>query len=85
MERYVPPPSPASPSQRADIALHHGLQQRITPHGERPTSVADFERQTGRKALDWAKERARDLGIEDSSSQQTKADDGKSVERGFKD
>lgn len=31
-------------------AIRHAL--RATPHAERPTSVADYEQQTGKKATD---------------------------------
>ena len=34
--------------------VRHAL--RATPHGERPTSVEDFERATGRVAKDWQKD-----------------------------
>ena len=37
---------------------------RATPHGERPTSVADFERETGRTAQDRQLDIWRKQGIE---------------------
>ncbi|KZV63880.1 alpha-ketoglutarate-dependent sulfonate dioxygenase [Peniophora sp. CONT] len=43
-------------------ATRHAL--RATPHGERPTSVADFERETGRTAKDRQLEIWRKQGVE---------------------
>lgn len=39
-----------------DFFPHPRHALRATPHGERPTSVADFERSTGRVATDWQKD-----------------------------
>ncbi|KAI1796931.1 TauD-domain-containing protein [Ganoderma leucocontextum] len=39
-----------------DFFPHPRHALRATPHGERPTSVADFERATGRVAKDWQKD-----------------------------
>lgn len=61
-------------------ARRHGV--RVTPQGERPLSVAAYEEKYGVKAKDWAKERAKELGIKE---QPVKVDDGKVKERGFKD
>ena len=39
-----------------DFFPHTRHALRATPHGERPTSVADFEAQTGRVAKDWQRD-----------------------------
>lgn len=57
----------------------HGV--RVTPHGERPISVADYEAKYSTKAKDWAEERAKELGV----STQQKVDVGGVQERGYKD
>ncbi|KAG8681673.1 hypothetical protein FRC09_017322, partial [Ceratobasidium sp. 395] len=49
-------------------ARRHAL--RVTPHGERPLSVAAYEAQSGgRKALDRQKEIFKALGIDESSTE----------------
>ncbi|KAL7415114.1 hypothetical protein BDY24DRAFT_283655 [Mrakia frigida] len=60
-------------------ARRHGV--RVTPQAERPLSVEAYEAQYGVKAKDWATERAKEFGIKPV----VKKDDGKVVERGFKD
>lgn len=53
---------------------------RITPHGERPISVQEYEQNTGKKALNWSDERYRQLGFE-----APKIGGHARKERGFKD
>lgn len=54
---------------------------RVTPHGEKPLSVADYESQFGKPAKDWAVERLQALGLAP-----LKLESGISKgERGFKD
>ncbi|CED82966.1 Taurine catabolism dioxygenase TauD/TfdA [Phaffia rhodozyma] len=60
-------------------ARRHGV--RVTPHGERPLSVAQYEEKYNAKAKDWAEERAKELGVDVSQ----KKDVGGVKERGFKD
>lgn len=56
--------------------------QRVTPKGEKPLSVAEYEEKYGVKAKDWAIERAKELGIYTGAA---KKDVGGTKERGFKD
>ncbi|KAM5537246.1 hypothetical protein V8D89_009179 [Ganoderma adspersum] len=46
-----------------DFFPHPRHALRATPHGERPTSVADFERTAGRVAKDWQKDLWEKQGI----------------------
>ena len=62
----------AYPSQR------HGL--RVTPMGEKPMSVQEYEEATGKEAKDWQKDRWERMGIIPP-----KADDGKGSSKGYKD
>jgi sulfonate dioxygenase len=57
--------------------LRHGT--RVTPHAEKPISVAEYEASTGKNAKDWLKERYRSLGIEEAS------DVGKTKTGGYND
>lgn len=59
-------------------SLRHGL--RVTPHAEKPLSVAEYESQTGKQASDWLKERFIKLGITGPAK-----DDGKTKNGGFRD
>jgi sulfonate dioxygenase len=43
-------------------AQRHAL--RVTPHAERPLSVAEYETRTGKKALDRQKEIWKALGVD---------------------
>ncbi|ORY35501.1 hypothetical protein BCR39DRAFT_567766 [Naematelia encephala] len=59
-------------------SLRHGL--RVTPHAEKPLSVEEYEKATGKEAKDWIKERFRALGIDGPAG-----DDGKTRPKGFRD
>lgn len=48
-------------------AQRHAL--RVTPHGERPLSVAEYEKRTGKKALDRQREIFKALGVDDQSTE----------------
>jgi len=51
---------------------HHRHGVRSTPHGERAQSVEDYEKETGKKALDWYSERLRSMGLApEGASQKT--------------
>lgn len=43
-------------------AKRHAL--RVTPHGEKPLSVADYELKTGKAAKDWQVEMWKGLGVD---------------------
>jgi sulfonate dioxygenase len=58
----------------------HGV--RVTPHAEKPQSVAEYEAEYKKSAKDWSVERAKELGI---TLPAPSTDDGKVKERGFKD
>ncbi|WVQ80176.1 hypothetical protein IAT38_002281 [Cryptococcus sp. DSM 104549] len=59
-------------------SLRHGL--RVTPHGEKPLSVEEYEQTYQKPAKDWLLERFRTLGITGPSG-----DDGKTKKRAFRD
>ena len=58
--------------------VRHAL--RATPHGEKPTSVEDYERTTGKVAKDWQLQLWEEQGV---SAQ--KASNGVSRARGYND
>ena len=65
-------------------AIRHAL--RATPHGEKPTSVEDYERQTGKEAKDRQLEIWKQQGInvdDDHHHQNVKSKSGKA--RGYND
>lgn len=48
-------------------ARRHAL--RVTPHAERPLSVAQYEERTGKKAFDRQKEIWKALGVDDATTE----------------
>ena len=65
-------------------AIRHAL--RATPHGEKPTSVEDYERQTGKEAKDRQLEIWKQQGItavDDDQQNVVKSKSGKA--RGYND
>lgn len=52
---------------------------RVTPHGERPLSVEEYERKSGKPAVDWLVEKYKALGVELPKLGHARKD------RGFKD
>lgn len=58
-----------------DFWPHRRHALRVTPHGERPFSVADYERTTGKVAKDRQVEVYRSLGV-DVDGQATKVETG---------
>jgi sulfonate dioxygenase len=63
-------------------ATRHAL--RATPHGERPTSVADYERRAGKVAKDRQLEIWRQQGL-DAEGSGTAGGGGLSRARGYND
>nr|ODN94406.1 alpha-ketoglutarate catabolism dioxygenase [Cryptococcus depauperatus CBS 7855] len=59
-------------------SLRHGL--RVTPHGEKPLSVQEYEEIYQKPGKDWLDERFKTLGITGPAK-----DDGKSKKRAFRD
>ena len=64
-----------------DFWPHTRHALRATPHGERPTSVADYERATGKEAKDRQLEVWRAAGVELPDT----ANLGKTAARGYND
>ena len=56
---------------------------RATPHGERPLSVADYEKKFGKEAKDRQKEIYRKLGVDVDNL--AAKDSGKSITKGYND
>lgn len=61
--------------------MRHAL--RATPHGEKPTSVEDYERQTGKEAKDRQLEIWKQQGITVDDHRNVKSKSGKA--RGYND
>ncbi|ODN90816.1 alpha-ketoglutarate catabolism dioxygenase [Cryptococcus wingfieldii CBS 7118] len=59
-------------------SLRHGT--RVTPIGEKPMGVEEYEERTGEKAKDWLEERFRKLGIRGPAK-----DDGRTKQRAVRD
>ncbi|WWD19163.1 hypothetical protein CI109_103621 [Kwoniella shandongensis] len=59
-------------------SLRHGL--RVTPHGEKPLSVEEYEEAYGQPSKDWLEERYKALGLAPPAR-----DDGKTKKKAFRD
>lgn len=58
---------------------------RVTPHGEKPLSVADYERSTGKQARDRQKDMWERLGLGDPLQKYSQGNEEISEPKGYND
>lgn len=68
-----------------DFWPHRRHALRVTPHGEKPLSVADYESKTGKQAKDRQKDIWKQLGVDDPLEKYRKSNADVNRPKGYND